>query len=160
MSGCCVVSPAESTPKEGCPGCGNKGRPVSLRTVRAILKPDIAMGSGDPRFCPNPKCDHLYFDGTTVALKNAARVRIGIKESSDPVPLCYCFNWTRGDVRDELQTTGKCTLVERITVELQADHCACEVKNPSGKCCLGEVRKAIKEAQDFLQRQSEIGGRP
>jgi hypothetical protein len=36
---------------------------------------------------------------------------------------------------------------ERITGEVEAGRCACEVKNPSGACCLGEVNKAVKEAK-------------
>jgi hypothetical protein len=131
--------------------------------VRAILKPELAAprGDGAHRFCPNPTCDHLYFDGEWVALKHDARVRVGLKESSDPVPLCYCFGFTRADVRAEVHATGKCSIPDRITAEVQAGNCACETKNPSGACCLGEVRKAIKEARASVSsNDTEIGGSP
>jgi hypothetical protein len=163
MSDCCAIAQPEPAATENCPACGRKGRAVGLSTVQAILKPEVAAGrkDGGYRFCPNPGCDLLYFDGAWVARKNDARVRVGIKESSDPVPLCYCFNVTRADVRAEVQSTGECTAPERITAEVQAGNCACEVKNPSGACCLGEVRKAVKEAQaSMAKRDHEIGGVP
>jgi hypothetical protein len=28
---------------------------------------------------------------------------------------------------------------------VKAGNCACEVKNPSGKCCLGDVMRAAKD---------------
>ncbi len=33
-----------------------------------------------------------------------------------------------------------------IAREIKAGHCACEVKNPSGRCCLGDVRAYEKRA--------------
>ena len=39
--------------------------------------------------------------------------------------------------------TGGCTIPERISAGIRAGRCACEVKSPSGACCLGEVRAAV-----------------
>ncbi|MBI4510859.1 MAG: copper chaperone Copz family protein [Deltaproteobacteria bacterium] len=163
MSDCCAIAKPEPAATENCPGCGRKGRPVGFATVQAIVKPELAPSRGGEtnRFCPNPTCDHLYFDGEWVARKSDARVRVGLKESSDPLPVCYCFGFTRADVRAEVQATGKCTIPDRITAEVQAGNCACETKNPSGTCCLGEVRKAVKEALASAARSdTEIGGSP
>ena len=163
MSGCCAIASSEPAPTENCPGCGRKGRPVGLATVQAILKPGIAARSSDGtyRFCPNPDCDYLYFDGEWVACKSDARVRVGLKEKSDPLPLCYCFGFARADVGAEVRATGKCTIPERITAEVKAGNCSCETKNPSGTCCLGEVRKAVKEAVASAgSRATEIGETP
>ncbi len=44
----------------------------------------------------------------------------------------------------EIRSTGKSTVAERITAEVKAGNCACEVKNPSGKCCLGDVTRAVR----------------
>jgi mercuric ion transport protein len=38
-----------------------------------------------------------------------------------------------------------------ITAEVKAGNCACEVKNPSGKCCLGEIARAAQGAVRALQ---------
>jgi hypothetical protein len=72
-------------------------------------------------------------------------VRVGAKEKGDPIPVCYCFGFTRKDIRDEITETGHSTVAERITAEVKAGNCACEVKNPSGKCCLGDVTRIAKD---------------
>jgi len=72
-------------------------------------------------------------------------VRVGAKETADPIPICYCFGFTRQDIWDEIRSTGKSTVAKRITAEVEAGRCACEVKNPSGKCCLGDVTRTAKD---------------
>src|SRR5713101_2012113 len=57
-----------------------------------------------------------------------------------------CFNFSRADVRRE------CTISARIAAEVRAGRCACEVKNPSGACCLGEVNRAVRDAKDALSK--------
>ncbi len=66
------------------------------------------------------------------------------------MPLCYCFEVTRADVRREVAETGQSTIPARIQSEIRAGRCRCEVKNPSGACCLGEVNKVVKEAKEAL----------
>jgi len=159
MQDCCAVSADRSrgsTGSEHCPRCGTRGRRVASATVRSILKPDLGAAVREDatyRLCASPRCDVLYFDaaGWSVS-KVEATVRVGLKESVDPVPLCYCFGFTRADVRAEVATTGACTIPARITAEVKAGRCACEVKNPSGACCLGDVRKAVMEAVATSQR--------
>ncbi len=60
------------------------------------------------------------------------------------VLICYCFGHTVESARNEIVCTGKSTLVQNITKEIQAGNCACEIKNPSGRCCLGEVNKTVR----------------
>lgn len=158
MSGCCTVPSGSAVGV--CPGCGKSGREVAGKTVRAILKPSAAAGLDKEayRFCDEPTCDVLYFDGAFAARKDQASIRIGIKETEDPVSLCYCFEFTRADVRAQVQATGRSTIPERIAAEIKAGHCACETKNPSGVCCLGEVRKAVKTAQ--AESVAATGARP
>ncbi len=52
---------------------------------------------------------------------------------------------TRAEGCSANRSTGKSTVAERITTEVKAGHCACEVKNPSGKCCLGDVTRAAND---------------
>lgn len=119
-------------------------------TLRAILKPEHAAGllAGERRFCGTPHCPVLYYgaDGRVVE-KGAAAIRVGVKETEDPIPLCYCFGFTRADVRREMAETGDSSIPDRIEAEVRAGRCACERKNPSGACCLGEVRNAVREAR-------------
>lgn len=134
-----------------CPACGARGRPVADETVRALVhaprvEPLLAVARW---FCRTPSCDVVYYgeDGS-VAARRDVRVRVGLKETRDPVPLCYCFGFSRADVRRELASGGQCTIPERIAALIKAGRCACALKNPSGACCLGEVNRAVEEEKD------------
>jgi hypothetical protein len=87
-----------------------------------------------------------------VFTKPDLKVRVGIKETDDPIPLCYCFDHSREDIRRDIEATGKTSVLEEIKAEVQGGFCACEVKNPSGACCLGDITRAIQEAK---QRAAE-----
>jgi hypothetical protein len=158
MSSCCSgescdKTNAGSSAGTACPHCGAVGKVVGDETIRTILRPghaDTLLGV-ERRFCRTPSCAVLYYgaDGRVVE-KSAASVRIGVKETEDPIPLCYCFEFTRAHVRGEVAETGDSTIPDRIDAEIRAGRCACERKNPSGACCLGDVRKAVKEAKAAL----------
>ena len=130
-----------------CPVCGAVGKPVATQTVKHMVKPEFLdlAGKGGFRFCRKGTCDVVYFhpEGEWFEKKDV-RVRVGLKERTEPVALCYCFGFTEGMVREEIDKTGRCTIPERIAAEIKAGHCACEVRNPQGSCCLGNVRSAVK----------------
>jgi len=117
------------------------------------LKPGEALPllAVERRFCKTPSCRVLYYgaDGRWVG-KDAAAVRVGVKETEDPVPICYCFGFARADVRAEVARNGDSTIPARVTAQIHAARFACEIKNPSGACCLGEIRAAVKEAKELL----------
>jgi Zinc binding domain len=155
MSSCCSNESCElpetrANGENACPRCGEVGRVVGDETIQAILKAGHADGllAVERRFCRTPSCAVLYYgaDGRIVE-KGAASVRVGVKETDDPVPLCYCFGFTRADVRRQVAERGDSDIPARITAEVRAGRCSCEVKNPSGTCCLGDVNKAVKEAK-------------
>ena len=72
---------------------------------------------------------------------------IGSGHPNDPVSLCYCFNYDRKDVRDDIRQKGDTDIQKIITERVRAGECRCEVTNPSGGCCLGTVSKEIKYAK-------------
>lgn len=94
-----------------------------------------------------PECDVVYFSPVGTFVKSDLKVRVEIKEREDPIPLCYCFEYTGAHVRRDMEAFGMTEIPEHIKAEIQAGFCSCEVKNPSGTCCLGEVVRAIKEAE-------------
>lgn len=120
---------------------------VALRTLKHQAKPGhletVEIGSFN--FCRTAKCDVVYFNERGVVLVKAdVRQRVGLKETKDPVPLCYCFGFTEAMVREEIRATGRCTIPRRIAAEIKAGNCACEIRNPQGSCCLGNVNAAVK----------------
>ena len=54
-----------------------------------------------------------------------------------------------GRLRDELASGGQCAIPTRIAAEIEAGRCACEIKNPSGACCLGEVNRAVEQEKKW-----------
>jgi len=157
MSDCCTgKSPADrlaaETAKAGtnhCPECGQPGKSVETKTLKQIVQPWHLELVNKPGFlfCRSADCDVVYFhpDGDCLR-KPDVRVRVGLKETEDPVPICYCFGFTEAMVREEVRATGRCTILQRITTEVKAGNCACEIRNPQGSCCLGNVTVAVKRA--------------
>ncbi|SHO53267.1 bacterioferritin-associated ferredoxin [Desulfopila aestuarii] len=47
--------------------------------------------------------------------------------------ICYCFNYTKSDIKTDILKNKKSTIEERIKVEKKAGACDCATKNPSGK---------------------------
>lgn len=132
-----------------CPFSGTKGRPVKALTLRALLKPHLKDKVRDEvyRFCGDPSCEVVYFtaDGRESFIKGDLAVRVGIKERETPRPLCYCFGHSVESIQAEYAASGACTAVEAIRAQVKAGMCHCEITNPGGACCLGDVLKAVKE---------------
>jgi hypothetical protein len=72
------------------------------------------------------------------------REPVTAKTGGDARPLCYCFGFTEGDIRRELARAGETRIPSRIGRLIKEKLCACEVRNPSGACCLGEVNRSVK----------------
>jgi len=131
-----------------CPVNGARSKQVNTLTVKSLLR-QLPLGMPDTQyyFCEAHDCDVVYFalDSQAPVFRCAdLLVRVGAKATADPIPICYCFGFSKKDIEDEIRSTGKSTVAERITEEVEADRCACEVKNPSGKCCLGDVTRAAR----------------
>ena len=113
-----------------------------------MLKPELleAAMSGSYSFCAARDCPVVYFEdkGSNQFTVDDLRVRVGIKVKDDPIPLCYCFGFEQSDIRDEIARTGSTTIPERVSKLIREGLCACDVRNPAGVCCLGEVNRAAK----------------
>jgi hypothetical protein len=116
-----------------------------------LLDPFVPEIGGEPySFCRTSQCDVVYFSNSHASKrfrKTDLKVRVGIKETDDPIPLCYCFGHTAASIREEIEQTGTSTVVESIRRDIQAGRCQCEIRNPSGKCCLAEVTSAVRKAK-------------
>lgn len=56
-------------------------------------------------FCNAPACDTVYVSalGDHLITKDMLIVRVGIKETEDPIPLCYCFDYERADIWEDIR---------------------------------------------------------
>jgi hypothetical protein len=152
---CCAVPVDQLEASPICQTCEQKAKAVQHRTLEHLLKPEASGQIQDTtyRFCATPTCDVVYFSNATKQYfrKSDTRVRVGLKETENPIPVCYCFDYTVRDIEEEVQATGSTTIPDRIRVEVKAKTCHCEVENPQGSCCLGNVSKAVKQVMAETQ---------
>ncbi len=149
MSHCCVIPHPGEIPT--CPMNDQATKPVGRKTVESLITPEVKTDlTPQPYyFCDAPDCDTVYVStlGDHLITKDMLSVRVGIKETDDPIPLCYCFGYDRQAVRDDIRRHGNTDIQRIITQRVKAGECRCEETNPSGGCCLGSVAKAIKQAR-------------
>ena len=143
----CSVAEGGERGLDHCPGCGEKGKPVSLATVGAMARTEVEavkLSAQNYQLCRNLICPVVYFDRGISIDKNELRAPVNFKENNYEGPVCYCFNHTVASIREEIHSSGRSTAVDMITKEIKAGRCACEVKNPAGTCCLGDVVRVVK----------------
>ncbi len=158
MSDCCSVNAKTGTAPlvMVCPTNGARAKQVDMLTVKSLVRQlPLGMPKTQYYFCEAPGCDAVYSPQDTQApvfRRGDLIVRVGAKETADPVPVCYCFGFTRKDIENEIAATGRSTLADRIKREVKAGNCACEVKNPSGKCCLGNIARVVQKCARASER--------
>jgi len=151
MSDCCSLNAKTGTAPAvvACPVSGRRSKQVDILTVKSLVrKLPLEMPNTQYYFCDTSDCEVVYFALDAEAprfRREDLMVRVGAKETADPIPICYCFGFTQQHIWEEIRGTGKSTVAERIAAEVEAGRCACEVKNPSGKCCLGDVTRTARE---------------
>ncbi len=150
MSESCCPVPSALSDATRCPVDGFAGQPVDWITVAAL-----ARGSVPPRqvfrLCRASDCEVVYYgSGGAVLTVSDLDVRPGFKNGSDGL-VCYCFLHREADIVRQLTDTGRTEIFESIRNEVEAGNCACEVRNPAGKCCLGEVRETIRDLEKKLE---------
>ncbi|MDQ6423066.1 (2Fe-2S)-binding protein [Paenibacillus sp. LHD-117] len=145
---CCTPSNNQKKSNTtSCPSCGEKGKSVPLITLKSLLKASF-LETIEPDntyfFCPNSSCHTVYFSGdhSQTFEEDALKVSVFQKSSGMGVPVCYCFNWTRERLFQA--TSDNQRPIEQIKKHVQSNRCGCEVNNPQGACCLGNVTAYIR----------------
>ena len=133
-----------------CSECGKTGKPVQGQTVKSLLSISLReVKEVQYLFCRTQSCSIVYFssDGEQVFTVGEFRERVYQKEpEAEEVLVCYCFRHTVGELhtaRDE----GRIAIVDNINAGISAGQCACDLRNPQGSCCLGNVNRLIKQLE-------------
>lgn len=133
----------------GCPVCGMKGKPVQGQTVKALLAVSLrAVQDVEYLFCRTPTCPIVYFSHDGEQTFSTAQVRELVYQKepdSDDVLVCYCFQHCVGEIRTA-SPAARAAIVDDINTGINAGQCACDLRNPQGACCLGNVRGLIKDS--------------
>ena len=144
----CSVTSSEAG-GSSCPASGFEGKPVDWTTVAALVKGRVPPKQ-EFRLCRDAECDVVYYGSEgTVLSAGQLNVQPGFKYGRGGL-VCYCFLHTEAEIEGQLREGGKSDVFESIKSEVEAGNCACEVRNPSGKCCLGEVQTATRSLEERI----------
>lgn len=139
MEECC--QPRREPRPGSCPKCGHTGREVERITLKALLRPDALarLGPEEHRFCATRECPIVYFQNAEVFRREDVLVPVFQKEVQGGRTVCYCFGISEDQIRGEIDASGCSSSADRIKVLVRSGRCACELRNPQGSCCLGNV---------------------
>ena len=131
-----------------CSQCKQPGKKVTGQTVKALISVSLRKIHEETEyyFCPTQSCPTVYFTGDSqhTFTLDIIRERVYQKEPDNPaVQMCYCFNYSVGDVKNASNLTRQ-AIVTDINTGIKAGQCACDLRNPQGSCCLGNIRNLIQ----------------
>lgn len=140
---CCPPAVAQST--RTCPACASRTSPVDLTTVKALLTPAALrrLELVTFRFCPDAACEVVYTSESGQVF-NVDDLRVPVWQKSPPGDrmLCYCFGETEREMAREIRSLGRTDALVRVRAHISEGRCACELRNPRGSCCLGDLTAA------------------
>lgn len=148
------VSQSELRPDTACPGCNQKGKIVQGQTVKALLSDSLrSIQDTQYYFCRTQSCPVVYYstDGKSTFTTAQLRERVYQKEpDTQGIFVCYCFKHTVAGIRSATPE-ARTSIIKDIEAGIQADQCACGLRNPQGSCCLGNVKALAKQIEQACQ---------
>jgi hypothetical protein len=143
MSDCCCPSTSTKT-KQICPECGatckSVGIPTLYHQVRFPENQSIVIDTY--YFCPAKTCSIAYFSSTdNIIPKQLLRSYQAIQNDA----ICYCFDINAEQYLSALKDRRAEPIKAFVTQRTKAGECACEIRNPSGLCCLANFKRFENE---------------
>lgn len=137
-------------PEALCPACKQKGKVIQGQTVKALLSVSLrSIQDTEHYFCRTQSCPVVYYsaDGKSIFTTSQLREHVYQKEpNTDDVFVCYCFKHTVAEIRNASPDV-RASILNDINIGIQANQCACDLRNPQGSCCLGNVRGLMKQTE-------------
>lgn len=131
MSDCCN----SSSTKQICPECGSSCKSVGMPTLyhQVRFPENLSIVIDSYYFCPAKTCPIAYFAnaGNTIP-KQHLRSYQAIQNDE----LCYCFDIDAEQYLAALKDRRAEPIKAFVMQRTKAGECACEIRNPSGQCCL------------------------
>jgi len=141
MTDCCDASKPNKSVVLLCPTCVGKGKKVALETLQCQLKPSAMRrleGDTDFFFCQQPECKTVYFNQSQTFSVQDLRESVFQKAASGDTWVCYCFGFSRAEVEADAEQSPP-EIASQISAWVRQGLCACELRNPQGSCCLGNI---------------------
>jgi len=127
--------------KRCCPVNGLESSEVTAKTISHHLKESWKWKDDGVRyfFCADPACNVVYFgEDDSIITKAQLRTTVGIKETTNDAPACYCFGVSKADAISDP------SIREYVKFQTKYGQCSCDVSNPSGSCCLKDFPRTDK----------------
>jgi len=153
---CCLVTEETDAPLlAACPESATDSKKIQHRTIEHLVKQDLVERILDSQYyyCADADCPVVYFspDGASKFTIDELQLAVFEKDSGKNVNVCYCYDWTRGRIEDEIRETGVSTASKEVAEKVRASLCECDIKNPKGTCCLGDLNAYVREVKDNLE---------
>jgi Zinc binding domain len=144
MSDCCSGSHLKPA-TQACPQCDIACKNVEMRTLyHQVRFPENQQIIADTYyFCPAKNCATAYF---SVAGNSAPKQHLRTHQDIQSDKLCYCFDIDAADYLTALNTNHAEPIKNFVMQRTKSGECACELRNPSGQCCLAKFKHLEKHS--------------
>lgn len=138
MSDCCGPNILAKT-KQICPECGSTCKSVGMPTLyhQVRFPENQSLITDSYYFCSAKICSVGYFSSAGNAIsKQHLRIYQAIQNDA----LCYCFDIDAIQYLSALKAHRAEPIKDFVMQPTKAGECACEIRNPSGQCCLANFK--------------------
>lgn len=140
-----------------CPKCGLPSVGVNVAAIRYNIIDSCKGQIGSVTkwsVCNNPNCDCSYFSKYITFKTTDLKVPLFFKDNSDSVPICYCSDLTRGEIKNAVR--NGCKSIDDVQDYTKKNITGfCEERNPLGKCCRNVFLRTISESSDGIQEDGK-----
>jgi hypothetical protein len=147
MSNCCSGGVSSS---QVCPQCGASCKSISMKTIFHQVKfPEIlSVETGSYFHCAGESCSVGYFsqEGLVIS-KHQFRVFDELNNK-----LCYCFDINVEKYIQALKNNTASEIKNFVIQKTKAGDCACDIRNPSGQCCLTNFKQLEKNLKGAIAK--------
>ena len=143
MSHCCSGSHSKPV-TQACPQCDTACKSVEMPTLyhQVRFPENQDMISDTYYFCPTKDCLIGYF---SIARNSVHKQHLRTYQNIQKDTLCYCFDIDATDYLTALSANHAETITNFVIQRTKLGECACEIRNPSGQCCLAKFKHLEKE---------------
>lgn len=144
MSDCCNPTTLAIT-KQLCPECGFACNSVSMTTLyHQVRFPENQQiqTNNNYNYCSTKTCSVGYFSSTCNTIPKSHLINSRAIQND---VLCYCFDISSLQYVSALKAHCAEPIKNFVIQRTKNKECACEIRNPSGQCCLANFKRLQNE---------------
>jgi len=122
-----------------CPNCKIKGSKVQKDTMMHHVKDISRISNVNYLYCSTPECDTIYYGDGEIFTEQMINKEVGLKKNSSPQSaICFCYNYLKTELYEP-------SVIKKINIRIDNYGSRCDLRSPSGECCLKYIKKIQKE---------------